>query len=118
MADSALGVSQGGLVHTALLFVATACAEILGCYLPYLWFRHGRSAWVLLPAAASLAAFAWLLTLHPQAAGRTYAAYGGVYVATAVCWLWLVDGQSPDRWDLIGAVICLVGMATIYFGPR
>ena len=108
--------SQGGLIYTTLLFVVTACAEILGCYLPYLWLRHGRSAWVLLPAAASLAAFAWLLTVHPQAAGRTYASYGGVYVATAVCWLWLVDGQSPDRWDLIG--VCLVGMAVIYFGPR
>ena len=65
------------------LFVLTACAEIVGCYLPYLWLRKGKPAWLLLPAAISLAFFAWLLTLHPTAAGRTYAAYGGVYVATA-----------------------------------
>ena len=100
------------------LFVLTACAEILGCYLPYLWLRHGRSAWLVLPGVVSLAVFAWLLTFHPTAAGRTYAAYGGVYVATAIGWLWLVDGQRPDRFDLIGAGICLVGMAVIYFGPR
>jgi small multidrug resistance family-3 protein len=98
--------------------VTTACAEIIGCYLPYGWLRHGRSPWWLVPAAVSLGLFAWLLTLHPQAAGRTYAAYGGVYVATAVCWLWLVDGQRPDRWDVIGASVCLVGMGLIYFGPR
>lgn len=104
--------------RTLALFVLTACAEILGCYLPYLWLRQGRSAWWLVPSALSLTLFAWLLTLHPDAAGRTYAAYGGVYVATAVAWLWLVDGKSPDRWDLLGAGICLVGLAIIYFGPR
>jgi len=76
--------------RTVGLFVVTAVAEILGCYLPYLWLRRGQPAWVLFPAAGSLAAFAWLLTLHPAAAGRTYAAYGGVYVATALVWLSLV----------------------------
>ena len=107
------------MLHTTLLFVTTACAEILGCYLPYLWLRRQGSPLLLLPAAASLAVFAWLLTLHPETpAGRTYAAYGGVYIATAVGWLWLVDGQRPDRWDAIGAAFCLVGMAVIYFGPR
>jgi small multidrug resistance family-3 protein len=107
------------MLHTTLLFLATACAEILGCYLPYLWLRRQGSPLLLLPAAASLAVFAWLLTLHPETpAGRTYAAYGGVYIATAVGWLWLVDGQRPDRWDAIGAALCLVGMAVIYFGPR
>ena len=107
------------MIRTTLLFVATATAEILGCYLPWLWLRAGRSPWLLVPAAASLAVFAWLLTLHPaSAAGRTYAAYGGVYVATAVVWLWAVDGQRPDRFDLIGAAVCLAGMAIIYFGPR
>jgi small multidrug resistance family-3 protein len=100
------------------LFIATAIAEIAGCFLPYLWLRQGKSVWLLLPAAASLAAFAWLLTLHPSAAGRTYAAYGGVYVATAILWLWLVERQRPDRWDLIGASICLIGMAIIVLGPR
>jgi len=106
------------MFRTASLFVTTAAAEIIGCYLPYLWLRQGRTAWLVIPAAVSLAVFAWLLTLHPQAAGRTYAAYGGVYVATAVAWLWLVDGQQPDRWDVIGALVCLVGMGLIYFGPR
>ena len=100
------------------LFVATAVAEIVGCYLPYLWLRQGRSAWLLVPGGLSLALFAWLLSLHPQAAGRTYAAYGGVYVSIAVFWLWFVDGQRPDRWDLLGASIALLGMAIIAFAPR
>jgi small multidrug resistance family-3 protein len=106
------------MLRTLLLFVATAMAEIGGCYLPYLWLRLGQPPWLLLPAIGSLALFVWLLTLHPHAAGRTYAAYGGVYVATAVVWLWLVDGHRPDRWDLIGAGVCLIGMGLIYFGPR
>jgi small multidrug resistance family-3 protein len=106
------------VLKTVSLFVATALAEIIGCYLPYLWLRQGRSPWLLAPAAASLAAFAWLLTLHPQAAGRTYASYGGVYVATALVWLWLVDGQRPDRWDVVGGAITVAGMAIIAFGPR
>ena len=106
------------VLRTVGLFVLTALAEILGCYLAYLWMRRGQSAWVLVPAALSLAAFAWLLTLHPAAAGRVYAAYGGVYVAVALLWLWLVDGVSPDRWDLIGATVTLAGMAIIAFAPR
>ncbi|MFN7970962.1 MAG: YnfA family protein [Acidobacteriota bacterium] len=101
-----------------LLFVVTAVAEILGCYLTYLWMRRGASAWLMLPAAMSLAAFAWLLSFHPAAAGRTYAAYGGVYVATALLWLLVVERQQPDRWDLIGGATCLLGMTIIYFGPR
>jgi small multidrug resistance family-3 protein len=79
---------------------------------------QGRPVWWLLPAAASLAAFAWLLTLHPSAAGRTYAAYGGVYVVVALLWLWRVDGVVPTRWDLVGGAICLVGMAIIALQPR
>lgn len=106
------------MARTLLLFTLTACAEIVGCYLPYLWLREGRSTWLLVPGAVSLAVFAWLLTLHPTAAGRTYAAYGGVYIGAAVAWLWLVDGQRPDRWDVLGTSCCLVGMAVIYFGPR
>jgi small multidrug resistance family-3 protein len=106
------------LLKAALLFGATALAEILGCYLPYLWLRKGGSAWLLFPAAFALAAFAWLLTLHPGGTGRTYAAYGGVYVATAILWLWKVEGQVPDRWDLLGAGFCLTGMAIIVLGPR
>jgi small multidrug resistance family-3 protein len=106
------------VLKTVGLFIATALAEIVGCYLPYLWLRQGRSSWLLVPAALSLAAFAWLLTLHPQAAGRTYASYGGVYVVTALVWLWLVDGQRPDKWDLAGGLVTIVGMAIIAFGPR
>lgn len=105
-------------MKTFLLFVATAMAEIVGCYLPYLWLRKGGSAWLLVPAAISLALFAWLLTLHPTASGRVYAAYGGVYVSAAILWLWLIDGIRPTRWDLLGAGLCLAGMAIIMFSPR
>lgn len=105
-------------LKTVGLFVLTAVAEIVGCYLPYLWLRHGRPIWYLAPAAVSLAAFAYLLSLHPTGAGRTYAAYGGVYVTIAVFWMWLAEGQKPDRWDLIGAAVALCGMALIVFGPR
>ena len=103
---------------TFLLFVLTAITEIVGCYLPYLWLRKGGSAWLLLPAAASLTLFAWLLTLHPTAAGRVYAAYGGVYVTVAIAWLWWVEAVKPTRWDLLGAGLCLLGMAVIMFSPR
>jgi small multidrug resistance family-3 protein len=105
-------------LRTVGLFILTAAAEILGCYLAYLWRRHNYSGWVLLPAGLSLAAFAWLLTLHPTAAGRTYAAYGGVYVTTAMAWLWLVEGVMPDGWDLLGAAVSITGMAIIAFAPR
>ena len=103
---------------TLLLFVATAVAEIVGCYLPWLWLRKGAPVWLLVPAALSLALFAWLLTLHPQAAGRVYAAYGGVYIAVALGWLWAVDGIAPTRWDVVGAGVALVGMAIIMLAPR
>lgn len=106
------------LLKTLLLFGLTAGAEITGCYLTYLWLRRGQVPWVLVPAALSLGVFALLLTLHPFAAGRTYAAYGGVYVATALLWLWLVEGVQPDRWDLIGAAVSVIGMAIIAFAPR
>ena len=100
------------------LFVATAIAEIVGCYLPYLWLKRSAPAWVLLPAAGSLALFVWLLTLHPVAAGRVYAAYGGVYVATAIVWLWVIDGLRPTVWDFIGAAVAIIGMGIIMFAPR
>jgi small multidrug resistance family-3 protein len=100
------------------LFVVTALAEIVGCYLPYLWLAKRAPMWVLLPAAVSLALFAWLLTLHPTAAGRVYAAYGGVYVATAIVWLWIVDGARPTPWDIAGALVAIAGMAIIMFQPR
>ena len=103
---------------TLLLFVVTALAEIIGCWLPWLWLRRDGSAWLLLPAAAALALFAWLLTLHPAASGRIYAAYGGVYVSVALAWLWAVDGIGPTRWDLAGVALCLAGMAVIMYGAR
>lgn len=105
-------------LKTTLLFIATALAEIVGCYLPYLWLNKGAPVWVLAPAAASLAMFVWLLTLHPAAAGRVYAAYGGVYVAVAILWLWAVDGIRPTMWDLTGASVAIAGMAIILFAPR
>jgi small multidrug resistance family-3 protein len=106
------------VMKTAGLFVLTALAEIIGCYLPYLWFQKGKSPWLLMPAAVSLAVFAWLLSLHPAAAGRIYAAYGGVYITVALGWLWIVDGVTPNPTDWIGVVLCLAGMAVIVCGSR
>jgi len=103
---------------TILLFLVTAVAEIVGCYLPYLWLTQGKSAWPLVPAALSFGLFAWLLTLHPTAAGRVYAAYGGVYIFVAILWLWTVDGVKPTTWDLVGALVALAGMSIIMFAPR
>lgn len=100
-------------------FVLAAMAEICGCYLPYLWLRKGRPAWFLLPAAASLALFSGLLACGPEMpAGRTYAAYGGVYVAVAMLWLWRIDGVLPDRWDCLGVAFTLAGMSIIAFSPH
>ncbi|WP_432720162.1 YnfA family protein [Jeongeupia wiesaeckerbachi] len=107
-----------GVLQTVGLFVLTALAEIIGCYIPYLWLRHGLSAWWLPLGAASLVLFAWLLTLHPSAAGRVYAAYGGVYITVALGWLWAVDGIRPTPWDVLGVAVSLAGMAIIMFAPR
>lgn len=104
------------VAKTLALFMVTALAEIIGCYLPWLWLKKGASVWVLLPAAGSLALFAWLLTLHPAASGRIYAAYGGVYVATALVWLRVVDGVPLTRTDIVGAAIALLGMAVMVVG--
>jgi small multidrug resistance family-3 protein len=105
------------ILKTFGLFAATALAEIVGCYLPYLWLKKSGPMWLLLPAAASLALFAWLLTLHAFPAGRTYAAYGGVYVAIAVAWLWAVEGITPTRWDMAGVAVMLAGMAIVALQP-
>lgn len=105
-------------MSTLLLYVGTALAEIVGCYLPWLWLRQGGSIWLLLPAALSLALFAWLLTLHDAASGRVYAAYGGVYVAVAILCLWWIDGVRPSAWDVAGASITLLGMGMIALQPR
>jgi|GEM_PF-95596 Uncharacterized conserved protein len=98
------------MIKTFALFVATALAEITGCYLPWLWLRKGGSVGLLVPACLSLAVFAWLLTLHPAASGRVYAAYGCVYVVTALLWLRLVDGVPLASTDILGGAVALVGM--------
>jgi small multidrug resistance family-3 protein len=105
-------------MKTLTLYLLTALAEIIGCYLPWLWLKQDRSAWLLVPAALSLAAFAWLLSLHEAASGRVYAAYGGVYIAVALVWLWLVDGVRPNAWDIAGVSLALAGMGVIVFQPR
>ena len=102
-----------------LAYVGAAVAEIAGCFAFWAWLRLGKSAWWIAPGIASLALFAYLLTLvDAEHAGRTYAAYGGVYIAAALAWLWLAEGVRPDRWDLIGVAICLIGASVILFGPR
>ncbi|MEJ2912955.1 YnfA family protein [Pseudoalteromonas sp. C12FD-1] len=105
-------------VKTIALFTITALAEIIGCYLPYLWLKEDKSIFLLIPAAISLALFAWLLTLHPAAAGRVYAAYGGVYVCVALLWLWAIDGVKLTMWDVVGGAVALLGMAIIIFAPK
>ncbi len=106
-------------MKTLLLYIATALAEILGCFLPLLWLRQQVAGWWALPLAALfLGLFAWLLTLHDAPSGRVYAAYGGVYVSVAIAWLWAVDGVRPSTWDAAGVAITLAGMALIAFQPR
>lgn len=106
------------LIKTSLLFLITAIAEIIGCFLPFLWLKEGKSSWLLVPAIISLILFSWLLTLHDTSAGRTYAAYGGVYVSVALLWMWLIEGQRPDQWDVIGVGIILIGSGIIVFSPH
>lgn len=104
---------------TAFIYVAAALAEIAGCFAFWGWLRLAKPVWWLAPGMVSLALFAWLLTLvDTDHAGRAYAAYGGVYIVSALLWLWLVESTRPDRWDLIGAAVCLAGAAIILFGPR
>lgn len=104
------------IFKTLFLFILTAFAEVIGCYLPYLYLREDKSIWWLLPGALSLIAFAWLLSLHPAAAGRVYAAYGGVYICVALFWLRAVDGVKLTLWDLSGALVALTGMMIIMVG--
>lgn len=102
-----------------LIYAAAALAEIAGCFTFWAWLRLEKSALWLVPGMVSLAAFAWLLTLVPsEAAGRAYAAYGGIYIVTSLFWLWGAEGHSPDRWDFAGGAICLAGASVILFGPR
>lgn len=103
-------------MKSIFLFIVTAIVEILGCYLPYLWIKEHRSILLLIPTAFLLMLFVWLLTLHPTASGRVYAAYGGIYIVVAILWLWLVDKVTPTTTDILGALICLLGSAIIIFG--
>ena len=104
------------VLKVSALFIATAVAEIVGCWLVLLWRKDSASAWLLVPAGLSLAAFAWLLTLHPVASGRIYAAYGGIYVATALAWLVLVDGVRLSRVDVLGGGLILAGALVMIAG--
>lgn len=102
-----------------LIYGLAALAEIAGCFAFWAWLRLDRSPWWIAPGLASLALFAFLLTrVDSEAAGRAYAAYGGVYIAASIGWLWLVEQRTPDRWDLLGGLICLVGAGVILLGPR
>lgn len=104
---------------TMAAFVGAALGEIAGCFAFWAWLRLGRSALWAIPGTASLAIFAMLLTLvDSNAAGRAFAAYGGVYVVSALAWLWIVEGSRPTRWDLIGGSFCLIGTVTILLGPK
>lgn len=101
------------------IFTAAALAEIGGCFAVWLWLRQGHSALWLAPGIGLLVIFAWLLTLSPaEHAGRSFATYGGIYIAASLCWLWLVEGQRPDRWDITGGLICLIGAGVILLAPR
>ena len=106
------------VMTTFLLFLVTAVAEILGCYFPYLILNQNKSDWLWIPTALSLALFVWLLTLHPAASGRIYAAYGGIYIFTALMWLRFVDQVSLTRWDLLGGAVVLIGAALIILQPQ
>ncbi|NVO22137.1 YnfA family protein [Donghicola mangrovi] len=104
---------------TFAVFALAALAEIGGCFAFWSWQRLGQSPLWLIPGMALLACFAWLLTLSPaDQAGRSYAIYGGIYIATSLLWLWLVEGKRPDTWDLAGTALCLIGAAVILLGPR
>lgn len=104
---------------TAFAYIGAALAEIAGCFAFWAWLRLDKSVWWLFPGVSSLCLFAYLLTLvDAQHAGRTYAAYGGVYIVSALVWLWIAEGVKPDRWDALGAAICLLGAAIILWGPR
>lgn len=106
------------ILTTILLFLVTAVAEILGCYFPYLILNQNKSHWLWIPTVLSLAVFVWLLTLHPAASGRIYAAYGGIYIFSALMWLKLVDQVSLTRWDLFGGCIVIIGALVIILQPQ
>lgn len=113
-----MDIQLGKALATFGLFLITAVMEILGCYFPYLILNQHKSQWLWIPTALALAAFVWLLTLHPAASGRIYAAYGGIYIFTALMWLKFVDQVSLTRWDIMGGAIVLIGAAVIILQPQ
>lgn len=110
---------MASLPLTATVYLLAALAEIAGCFAFWAWLRMGKPAWWLVPGCASLVLFAWLLTLvETEHAGRAYAAYGGIYIAAALLWLWRAEGVRPDRWDVVGVSLCLAGSAVILLAPH
>ena len=106
-------------MQTLFFYLLAALGEIGGCFTFWMWWRLGRSVWWLMPGTVALALFAWALAqVDSGAAGRAFAAYGGVYITASLGWLRLVEGVQPDRWDVLGAVLCLLGAAIILFGPH
>ena len=113
------GLVRETFFMTYLIYIAAALAEIAGCFSFWAWWRLEKSPLWLLPGLVSLALFAFLLSLaDTDAAGRAYAAYGGIYIAASLAWLWLIEGMRPDRWDLAGAALCIVGASVILLAPR
>lgn len=106
------------VLNTVFLFLVTAVMEILGCYFPYLILNQGKNQWFWIPAVLALATFVWLLTLHPAASGRIYAAYGGIYIFTALMWLRFVDQMALSRWDLLGGIVVMIGASIIILQPQ
>jgi small multidrug resistance family-3 protein len=110
---------QTAPLTSILAYGGAAVAEIAGCFAFWAWLRLDRTMLWLLPGMVALAVFAWLLTFaQADAAGRAYAAYGGVYITASLLWMWVIEAKAPDRWDLSGAVLCLIGAGVILFGPR
>ena len=105
---------------TSFAFYAIAAvAEIIGCFAFWAWLRLDKSVYWILPGIVSLVVFAILLTrIEAIFAGRTFAAYGGIYIAASLLWLWIIEGQRPDKWDILGAIICIAGAVLILFGHR
>ena len=106
-------------MNTAIIYIVAAIAEIAGCFAFWAWLRLERSLLLVAPGTACLILFAFLLTrINSGFAGRAFAAYGGIYILASLVWMWLIEGQQPDRWDLFGAIICVFGAALILLGPR
>ncbi len=117
--EKSLPPTSRAFFMTYAIYAAAALAEIAGCFTFWAWWRLEKSPLWLVPGLVSLVAFAWLLALvEANAAGRAYAAYGGIYIAASLGWLWLAEGIRPDRWDMIGAVICILGASIILLAPR